>query len=465
MRRALALTPRNRAEPTIALINIVFLMLIFFLIAGSLAPPPDADVALVALNEITTEPPSDALVMLADGSLRHAEQMPTSEAARAEFAGAARVRILPDRAALATDLVALAQGLRAAGGRGVGNRDRTGAAMNATSLLRACPQRDGCPLVRPRDLRRLHIAPRLKTVAFAAGVSVLVHLGAMAALAPRETTLIAGGGKDAPAALGTSFADLAEGVLTPSEAELVDPDAAGMPEPEALPEPVRPVPTETTEATQPALALPTAADPSDAVLPAAPQQDQPSVTLAPPQTAVPPEQLEASPQVDRADAARPEALAPDISPTERAPETSRKPPPRPDRTAQAQPTRQPPAPQGNAPQTATRGNQQGTQGQAAREAPARAQATAQGNAAASNYPGEVLRRIQRVRQARSPARGQVLVSFSVGENGALAAVSVARSSSHAGLDQIALDHIRRAAPFPPPPSGAQRQFSFEFVGR
>ncbi|MGL4414275.1 hypothetical protein [Roseinatronobacter monicus] len=43
--------------------------------------------ALVALNEITTEPPSDALVMLADGSLRHAEQMPTSEAARAEFAG------------------------------------------------------------------------------------------------------------------------------------------------------------------------------------------------------------------------------------------------------------------------------------------------------------------------------------------------------------------------------------------
>ncbi|TVP99174.1 MAG: biopolymer transporter ExbD [Roseinatronobacter sp.] len=115
MRRALALTPRNRAEPTIALINIVFLMLIFFLIAGSLAPPPDADVALVALNEITTEPPSDALVMLADGSLRHAGQMLTSEAAIAEFAGAARVRLLPDRAAPATDLVALAQGLRAAG--------------------------------------------------------------------------------------------------------------------------------------------------------------------------------------------------------------------------------------------------------------------------------------------------------------------------------------------------------------
>lgn len=115
MRRALALTPRSRAEPTIALINIVFLMLIFFLIAGSLAPRPDADIELISLSEITTEPPSDALVMLADGSLRHAGQSLTSEAAIAEFSGAARVRLLPDRAAPAADLVALAQGLRAAG--------------------------------------------------------------------------------------------------------------------------------------------------------------------------------------------------------------------------------------------------------------------------------------------------------------------------------------------------------------
>lgn len=337
--------------------------------------------------------------------------------------------------------------------------------MTAAHLLRACPQRDGCPLVSPRDLRRLDIAPRLKTLALAAGVSVLVHLGAMAALAPRETALIAGGGEDAPAALGTSFADFAEGVLTPSVSETVDPEAADALEREALPEPVRPNPTETTAATQPAPALPTATDPSEALLPATPEQDQPSVTPELAEGALPPEQLDPAPQMDIAEATRPEALAPDTSPTERAPETSRKPPQRPDRTAPAQPTRQASAPQGNAPQSATRGSQQGAQGQAASEAPARAQATAQGNAAATNYPGEVLRRIQRVRQARSPARGQVLVSFSVGTNGALASVSVARSSGHAGLDQTALDHIRRAAPFPPPPNGAQRQFSFEFVGR
>ncbi|WP_439561485.1 ExbD/TolR family protein [Roseinatronobacter sp.] len=115
MKRALAQPPRTRAEPTIALINIVFLMLIFFLIAGSLAPRPDADVALVSLTDITTEPPSDALIMLADGSLRHAGAALSQDAALAEFSAAERVRLLPDRAAPAGALVALAQGLRAAG--------------------------------------------------------------------------------------------------------------------------------------------------------------------------------------------------------------------------------------------------------------------------------------------------------------------------------------------------------------
>jgi protein TonB len=33
------------------------------------------------------------------------------------------------------------------------------------------------------------------------------------------------------------------------------------------------------------------------------------------------------------------------------------------------------------------------------------------------------------------------------------------------LDKIALDHIRRAAPFPAPPEGADRTYSTEFVGK
>lgn len=339
--------------------------------------------------------------------------------------------------------------------------------MSAAALLRACPQRNGCPLVRPRDLRRMDLAPRVKTLVLAGAASVLLHLGATAALAPRDMAMIAGGGEDAPAALGTSFADFAEGVLTPSEAELseVEPMEPVLPE-----TPAQPVTPHAPDTAAPVLALPLATDQSAALLPATPAPDQPDAVPEIVPDTPPPALSPAPPQSEMAQAAPPEAISPDTSPTDLAPEISRKPPPRPDRTAPRStptpaPTQQARAPQGNAAQTAARGSQQGETGPAASQAPARAQASAQGNAAASNYPGEVLRRIQRTRQTRSPARGQVLVAFSVAQNGALASVSVSRSSGHAGLDQTALDHIRRAAPFPPPPAGAQTGFSFEFVGR
>ena len=63
------------------------------------------------------------------------------------------------------------------------------------------------------------------------------------------------------------------------------------------------------------------------------------------------------------------------------------------------------------------------------------------------------------------ARGRTVVAFSISDAGALASVKVLQSSGSTDLDQVAVDHIRRAAPFPKPPSGARRQFSFEFVGR
>lgn len=37
----------SRREPTIALINIVFLMLVFFMVAGTLSQPLDKDLSLV----------------------------------------------------------------------------------------------------------------------------------------------------------------------------------------------------------------------------------------------------------------------------------------------------------------------------------------------------------------------------------------------------------------------------------
>ncbi|WP_417668887.1 ExbD/TolR family protein [Roseibium sp.] len=60
---------KRQSENTISLINIVFLMLIFFLIAGQLAPPMDKTVDLIDSQDAEPTPPPDALVAREDGSL------------------------------------------------------------------------------------------------------------------------------------------------------------------------------------------------------------------------------------------------------------------------------------------------------------------------------------------------------------------------------------------------------------
>jgi len=61
--------PRRTRDPTITLINIVFLMLIFFLIAGTIAPPLDPGLELVDTSGLEGREPPDALVLLKDGTL------------------------------------------------------------------------------------------------------------------------------------------------------------------------------------------------------------------------------------------------------------------------------------------------------------------------------------------------------------------------------------------------------------
>ncbi|WP_299970300.1 TonB family protein [uncultured Roseobacter sp.] len=88
-----------------------------------------------------------------------------------------------------------------------------------------------------------------------------------------------------------------------------------------------------------------------------------------------------------------------------------------------------------------------------------------GNAAVSNYPGQVARKIRGVRHPRIGTRGTAVIAFRVADNGGLGTVSVAQSSGSARLDQAAVQVIQRAAPFPAPPSGAQRQFQIRITGR
>ncbi|WP_112311788.1 energy transducer TonB family protein [Pseudogemmobacter bohemicus] len=81
-----------------------------------------------------------------------------------------------------------------------------------------------------------------------------------------------------------------------------------------------------------------------------------------------------------------------------------------------------------------------------------------GSASAKNYGASVMKKIQRTKK-KSPPRGQrgkAVVTLTVTDSGGLAGASIARSSGSAELDAIAVDHVRRAAPFPPPPAGAKR---------
>lgn len=115
MRRRAKRQPR---ENTIALINIVFLMLIFFLVAGTLARPLDGDVRLVRTADLEGAPPPDALVIHADGRMAWRGTDVTSVqsfVAEQPQGSRARLRILPDRDLPASDLIALGRDLRLAG--------------------------------------------------------------------------------------------------------------------------------------------------------------------------------------------------------------------------------------------------------------------------------------------------------------------------------------------------------------
>lgn len=105
---------RRRAEPTIALINVVFLMLIFFLVAGTVAPPLDPDLTLAQTDTLESSPPPDALVLMADGRLMFRGAQ-TDAVGHIALVDAGTVRIVPDRAVPAARLVEVTLALRAAG--------------------------------------------------------------------------------------------------------------------------------------------------------------------------------------------------------------------------------------------------------------------------------------------------------------------------------------------------------------
>ena len=107
---------RPRPEPTIALINIVFLMLIFFMVAGTLAPPIDKELKLVDTRDLEGREPAFALVITRSGTLRYRGRDVDEPAPYlAELEDRTVARVMPDRAASAQVLLQVARDLRAEG--------------------------------------------------------------------------------------------------------------------------------------------------------------------------------------------------------------------------------------------------------------------------------------------------------------------------------------------------------------
>ncbi|MEP3054262.1 biopolymer transporter ExbD [Ascidiaceihabitans sp.] len=111
---------RKEREPTIALINIVFLMLIFFMVAGTLSAPKNSNVTLVKTQDLEGAEPSHALVIMEDGRLMHlGKPTDVSGFLAATQSPMGTARIMPDQNTPALRMITIARQLRAAGAQRV----------------------------------------------------------------------------------------------------------------------------------------------------------------------------------------------------------------------------------------------------------------------------------------------------------------------------------------------------------
>ena len=111
------LKQKSSRDPVISLINIVFLILIFFMVAGSLATPPDRSIRFVQTADLDCCVPPDAISVDSTGRLVAGGQVvaDAAEILRRRGDDPSPVRILPDRELPATKLLELIAALRKAG--------------------------------------------------------------------------------------------------------------------------------------------------------------------------------------------------------------------------------------------------------------------------------------------------------------------------------------------------------------
>lgn len=278
------------------------------------------------------------------------------------------------------------------------------------------------------------------------------------------------GGGPAPLAIGRGFADLAEGRLTPVAPDRAAGAAAVTASDGATPVPPLATATPVTASTSAAPAVPPQARPVAASPPVMAPVMAP-VTTPSPRVAPAPAVTAAAPAVTAAAPARVAAAPPVetlvaadlVTAVLRAPRPPARPAavgPGPAPPAPARP--QAAAPQGNAATDQRSGSDTAgptvpadpSGGPAADPAPATPATVAD----IANYPGQVMQHLSRVRRERLDRAGDVEVVFAIAANGALASVAILRGSGSDEIDRAAVSYVTRAAPFPPPPAGAQTRF-------
>lgn len=341
-------------------------------------------------------------------------------------------------------------------------------------------------------------------------LSLLVHGGAAALLAGREDPIqIAGGNPVDIAVLGDSFEDavsagemtdalepetaaadqptdvetaIAESVQSPI-ADVASPEAGSAVEaPDVVEAEVSPVADSTVSEAEGTVAVPSAEAPERQEPVSAAEPEASAVVQAEPAPRADTQGAEASnietaEAVDSEETVNPIADAPIPMPrpdietlkaeqerleAERRQQAQRQQAARQQEAPRQQQSR-PAAGAGGASQAdARRGDAAGsTEGRTAQSSGQGSQVSAAGNAAVSNYPGQVVSRLRRSLSYPAQARrqritGEVHVAFTIAANGGVSGVRIVRSSGHAVLDEAALQTVQRASPFPAIPPAAGR---------
>lgn len=309
-------------------------------------------------------------------------------------------------------------------------------------------------------------------------VSLLISLGVVAGAAqlsiPKAAIETQGGGLEVAAQIGSRFEDMTAGVLTStttqdraiavkvkSPAKVIEPQilvpavakAVRAIEPAALATPPA-IAIAATPAASAVAALPPVAQP----LQVAPRPVEMALRAIEPQTIVAQEPDSVAPTLSRRPIVKNLDLAAKAAETQKdVVQAKRK---------VVQKKAQKSAARGTAKRNNTKGTKSGTRKTAKAKTTGEKNKSSSkaGNAAASNYPGKVMRRISRQARPRVRAKGTATISFSISSGGGLSRVSVSRSSGSSALDRAAVAMVRKASPFPRPPAGAQRKFLVRVQG-